>query len=306
MATLHDIERRIASVQSTRQITHTMEMVSRTKIRRTQRKVDAATPYAYAMEELLGNLSIMGKTTAHLTLPHDEVRTTLIICIVSDRGLAGSFNSSVLHRADQIIKERRAQGQDIQIAVCGKKGATYFKFRGETPIIEFRDLSANPRIEEADALADYAQESFLSGKVDEVICLFNHVKNPMVQELTEDHVVPINLEHFVPDEYWPSLKKAITETDDDPNYSEGMIEFEPDETTVLNELLPEYLSGYFFYALIDSAAAEQNARHAAMRNATEAADDMLESLNQQHNRMRQGAITTEINEIVSGADSTDD
>ncbi|MDO5335000.1 MAG: ATP synthase F1 subunit gamma [Coriobacteriia bacterium] len=303
MATLHDIERRIASVESTRQITHTMEMVSRTKIRRAQRKVDAATPYAYSMEELLGNLSIMGKTTARL--PHDEVRTTLIVCIVSDRGLAGGFNANVLRRAEQIMKEREAQDQNVQIAVCGKKGISYFKFRGVKPIMAFRDLSADPRVEEAEALADYAQESYLSGKVDKVICLFNHVKNAAEQELTEDYVVPINLEHFVPDEYWPSLKKAITETDDDPNYSEGMIEFEPDETTVLDNLLPEYLSGYFFYALIDSASAEQSARHMAMKNATENADDMIDSLKQQHNRIRQGAITTEINEIVSGADCAD-
>ena len=302
MANLHDIERRIASVESTRQITHTMEMVSRTKIRRAQRKVNAATPYALCMEELLGNLSIMGKTTAKLTLPHDEVRTTLIVCIVSDRGLAGAFNSNVLRRAEQIKKEREAEGQEVQIAVCGKKGISYFRFRGVTPVMEFRDLSADPRIEEADALADYSKESFLSGKVDEVICLFNHVKNAAEQELTEDHIVPINLEHFVPDEYWPSLKRAITETDDDPNYSEGMIEFEPDETAVLDELLPEYLAGYYFYALIDSASAEQSARHVAMKNATESADDMIDALNQQHNRIRQGAITTEINEIVSGAD----
>ncbi len=305
MATLHDIERRISSVTSTRQITHTMEMVSRTKIRKAQRKVDAATPYAYAMQELLGNLSIMGKTTAKLTIPHDEVKTVLIVCIVSDRGLAGGFNSSILHRAEQIIKERKALDQEIKLAVCGKKGISYFQFRGIKPVMAFRDLSANPRAEEAEALADYAKESFLSGEVDEVICLFNHVKNAAEQELTEDYIIPINLEHFVPDEYWPSLKKAITETDDDPNYSEGMIEFEPDETDVLNSLLPEYLSGYFFYALIDSASAEQSARHAAMRNATENADDMLDSLNQLHNRIRQGAITTEINEIVSGAEAAD-
>ncbi len=282
-----------------------MEMVSRTKIRRAQRKVDAATPYAYAMEELLGNLSIMGKTTAKLTIPHDEVKSVLIVCIVSDRGLAGAFNSNVLHRAEKIIKERRALEQDVKLAICGKKGISYFKFRGIKPVMAFRDLSANPRAEQAEALADYAQESFLSGEVDEVICLFNHVKNAAEQVLTEDHVVPINLENFVPDEYWPSLKKAITETDDDPNYSEGMIEFEPDETAVLDSLLPEYLSGYFFYALIDSASAEQSARYAAMRNATENADDMLDSLNQLHNRIRQGAITTEINEIVSGSDAAD-
>lgn len=307
MANLHDIERRINSVNSTKQITRTMQMVAAAKIRSSQARVDAATPYANAMKELLANISRMGEPAALLTKPHDEVKHTLIVCIVSDRGLAGGFNSSILRRAERIMKDRKAKGAETSVAVCGKKGISYFKYRQVKPVLAFRDLSADPRVEESDALADYAMEHFLAGDIDEVIVIYNHAKNAAEQVIYQETLLPINLRSFIPKgEEVFKYAGGITELDADNPNLQGAIEYEPGEEEVLDLLLPEYLAGHFYYALIDSASAEQAARRNAMKMATDNANEMIETLNRVYNRVRQGAITTEINEIVGGAAALED
>lgn len=305
MPNLHDIERRIHSVESTSQITRTMQMVAAAKIRFAQERVDSATPYANAMKELLANIARVGGSEAPLTQPHDEVKCTLIIAMVSDRGLAGGFNSSVLRRAERIIKERTAQGQEVRVAVCGKKGTAYFSYRGIIPVLSFRDLSADPRVEEAEALGDYAVSRFLDGEIDEVITLYNHSKNAAEQVLTQDTLLPIDLRSFLPEGY-QFKTGGITSPDQEDIEVQGAIEYEPGEDEVLGGLLPDYINGYLYYALIDSAAAEQAARRNAMKNATDNANEMIETLNRVYNRVRQGAITTEINEIVGGASALED
>lgn len=305
MPNLHDIERRIHSVESTKQITRTMQMVAAAKIRFAQERVDHATPYANAMKELLANIARVGGTEAPLTQPHDEVKCTLIIAMVSDRGLAGGFNSSILRRTEGIIKERTAQGQEVRVAVCGKKGIAYFSYRGISPVLAFRDLSADPRVEEAEALGDYSVSRFLDGEIDEVVMLYNHAKNAGEQVLTQDTLLPINLRSFLPEGY-VFTTGGITAPDADDADLTGAIEYEPGEDEVLGQLLPDYINGYLYYALIDSAAAEQAARRNAMKNATDNANEMIETLNRVYNRVRQGAITTEINEIVGGASALED
>ena len=282
MPNLHDIERRIKSVESTKQITRTMQMVAAAKIRHSTQRVEAATPYGDAVKEMLANIARMGGTHVPLTMPHDEVKKTLIVVIASDRGLAGGFNSSVLRRAEQIMKERKAEGQEVVVAACGKKAISYFKYRKIETVLAFRDLSADPRVEESDALADYAIEHFLSGDIDEVVVLYNHAKNAGEQG------------------------GGITEPTPDDLDVQGAIEYEPGEQEVLDHFLPEYVAGHFYYMLIDSAAAEQAARRNAMKNATDNATDMIETLGRVYNRVRQGAITTEINEIVGGAAALED
>lgn len=306
MPNLHDIERRIKSVESTKQITRTMQMVAAAKIRHSTLRVDAATPYADATREMLGNIARMGGTNAPLTMPHDEVKTTLVVVIASDRGLAGGFNSSVLRRAELVMKERKAEGKEVIVAACGKKAINYFKYRKMETVLAFRDLSADPRVEEADALADYAIESYLSGKVDEVIVFYNHAKNAGEQVLVQQPLLPVDPKMFLSYVKPLNFEGGITAPDaEDANLS-GSIEYEPGEGEVLDLFLPEYVAGHFYYMLIDSAAAEQAARRNAMKNATDNANEMIETLNRVYNRVRQGAITTEINEIVGGASALED
>lgn len=305
MPNLHDIERRIKSVESTKQVTHTMQMVAAAKIRHAQERVEAATPFAHAMEELLGNISRMGGTSAPLTRPHDEVKTTLVVVIVSDRGLAGGFNSSIMRRAERIMKERKAEGKNVVAITCGKKAIAYFKYRGVEPVLAFRDLSADPRVEEAEAITDYAIENYLNGNIDECIVLYNHAKNAAEQVPIERQLLPVDLSYFVPEGEVFKFGGIMEPDPDNPNLP-GAIEYEPGEEEVLDQLLPEYMAGCLYYLLIDSAAAEQAARRNAMKNATDNANEMIETLNRVYNRVRQGAITTEINEIVGGAAALED
>lgn len=300
MPNLHDIERRINSVESTKQITRTMQMVAAAKIRHSQERVDQATPFATSMEELLANIARVGGTEVPLTKDHDEVKTLLLIIMVSDRGLAGGFNSSVLRRGERIMKQYEAEGKKVQIVACGKKAISYYKYRGIEPVLAFRDLSADPRVEQAEAITDYALEKFLAGEIDQAIVLYNHAKNAGEQVLIERELLPIDLTYFLPEEE-KVLSRGITQKDIEVDNIQGAIEYEPSEEAVLGNLLPEYFSGCLYYLLIDSASAEQAARRNAMKNATDNANEMIETLNRVYNRVRQGAITNEINEIVGGA-----
>lgn len=305
MPNLHDIERRIKSVESTKQVTHTMQMVAAAKIRHATERCDAATPFANAMRELLGNIGRMGSCNAALTKEHDEVKTTLIVAVVSDRGLAGGFNSSILRRAEKIMKDRKAEGKNVAVIACGKKAIAYFKYREHEPVLAFRDLSADPRVEEAETMTDYCVENFLNGNIDEVITIYNHAKNAAEQVPTMHRILPVDLKSFVPEGERFKFGGIMEPDADNPDLP-GSIEYEPSEEGVLDQLLPEYLSGYFYYVLIESAAAEQAARRNAMKNATDNANEMIETLNRVYNRVRQGAITTEINEIVGGAAALED
>ena len=305
MPNLHDIERRIKSVESTKQVTHTMQMVAAAKIRHSQERVEAATPFANAMEELLGNIGRMGGCNAALTKPHDEAKNVLLIVMVSDRGLAGGFNSSILRRAERVMKECQAEGKNVSVVACGKKAIAYFKYREIEPVLVFRDLSADPRVEEAEAISDYAIVSYLKGNIDECYVIYNHAKNAAEQVPIERQLLPVDLKYFVPEGEVFKFGGIMEPDPDNPNLH-GAIEYEPSEEVVLDKLLPEYMSGCLYYLLIDSAAAEQAARRNAMKNATDNANEMIETLNRLYNRVRQGAITTEINEIVGGAAALED
>ena len=288
MPNLHDIERRISSVKSTKQITRTMEMVAAAKIRRATERVEAATPYSSSMMEMLGHLAAQTSgSESPLLEVREETRRVLIVVVVSDRGLAGGFNSNVLRRAEALMREHRAAGADVDVIACGKKAQGYFHYRKIDPVLSFKDLSADPTVEEADEVAKYAIDGYSAGTVDKVIIVYNHAKNAAEQVLREETVLPVDASAF-----------AVAK---DEGKLSGDTEFEPSAEVVLNGLLPAYVRTTIYHALIDSAAGEQAARRSAMKSATDNANEMVDTLTRIYNRARQGAITTEINEIVGGA-----
>ena len=238
-----------------------------------------------------------------LLATHDEVKRALIVVIASDRGLAGGFNSNVLRHAEKLIKEKERQGIEVEIVACGKKAIGYFSYRNIVPVFEFRDLSADPTYEEAAEISQFAGDGYREGKLDEVIIVFNHAKNAAEQRLIEQQVLPINTTSYA-----DLLGLAPKEKDYFEHFREkdldnlpGDIDFEPDAESVMHYLMRAYLRNTFYYALIDSAAAEQGARRTAMKSATDNANEMVNTLTRVYNRVRQGAITTEISEIVGGA-----
>lgn len=291
MPNLHDIERRISSVTSTKQVTRTMEMVAAAKIRRSAERVEAATPYSGSMMEMLANVAAqVGGGESALLQKHAEVKSVLLVVVVSDRGLAGGFNSNVLRHAERLMKEYRANGADVKVITCGKKAGGYFSYRKVTPVLDFKDLSADPTVEEAQAIAAYAMKGYEAEELDEVLVIYNHAKNAAEQVLTTEQVLPVDT----------SVLQAGKDEAEEGKVS-GDVEFEPSAEDVLNSLLPAYVRTTIYHALIDSAAAEQAARRSAMKSATDNANEMVETLTRLYNRVRQGAITTEINEIVGGA-----
>ena len=288
MPNLHDIERRINSVKSTKQITRTMEMVAAAKIRRATERVEAATPYSTSMMEMLGHLAAQTSgSEAPLLEVHENTNRVLIVVVVSDRGLAGGFNSNVLRRAEGLMREYKAAGAQVDVIACGKKAQGYFHYRKINPVLAFKDLSADPTVEEAEEVAKYAIDGYSAGALDKVVIVYNHAKNAAEQVLTEEVVLPVDAEAF-----------AVAK---DTGKLSGDTEFEPNAEVVLNGLLPAYVRTTIYHALIDSAAGEQAARRSAMKSATDNANEMVDTLTRIYNRARQGAITTEINEIVGGA-----
>lgn len=288
MANLRDIKKRITSVQSTSQITRTMEMVSTAKIKRAQERIESARPYALAMMELLGNVTANAKGAAHPLLAQREGRSrVVIISIVSDRGLAGGFNSSILKLTDEYLRDMSAEGAQVDIVTVGKKAAAYYLYRGITPFAVYRDISDKPTFADAQAIASHVIRAYSEGEVDEVVVAFNRFVNVAEQAPEVNQLLPISA---------TVLDEAAEKTDISAEYG-----FEPDAETVLGTLLPSYVEALIFRALMESAAAEHGARRKAMKAATDNAQEMILTLTRVYNRARQAAITTEISEIIGGA-----
>ena len=304
MPNLHDIERRINSVTSTKQITRTMEMVAAAKIRRASVRMEESLPWAAALSDMLVSTSAYSRIKDDPLLnPHDEVKHSVIVVVSSDRGLAGGFNSNVLKAAERLMREKEAQGIRVSIIACGKKACGYFEYRGIDPLVEIKDRSADPTYAEASEIAEYIRRGYLKGEIDEVLIVFNHAVNAGEQRLIVKNTLPIPRSSFVEQMELNRFEEDIyfdfREHIDDQH--EGEIEFEPDTRHCLIYLEAAYLRTDVYFALVDSAAAEQGARRTAMKSATDNATEMIATLTRIYNRERQGAITTEITEIVGGA-----
>ncbi|MGI6590601.1 MAG: ATP synthase F1 subunit gamma [Eggerthellaceae bacterium] len=333
MATLHDINRRIKSVQSTKQITRTMEMISAAKIRKARERVEHTIPYTAGMAETVTEvIDRLGSSQNPLLKVHDEVKHVLVVAVVSDRGLAGGFNGNVLRAAERVIKQKAAQGATSDVIACGKKAVSYFRYRKIEPIMTFTDLSADPTMGEAIQLGNYAMQRYADGTYDEVILVYNHARNAGDQVLRAEYLLPVKRVVFVDASKavpnWLAPMSAFVTMVDLHNIQETLatgqapdaeveqkenednikpeIVFEPDVETVLWTLLPAYMRTMFYATLIDSAAGEQGARRNAMKAATDNANEIETNLSRLYNRVRQGTITTELNEIVGGAAALED
>jgi len=293
MANLRDIKKRIVSVQSTRQITRTMEMVSTAKIKKAQERIEAARPYALAMMELLGNVTRFCTGAAHPLLEErPERRRVVAIAVTSDRGLAGAFNSSILRLTETYMRDMQAQGAQVDLIAVGKKSAAYFLYRGVQPVAQYRDISDKPTFADAKSIANHVIRAYSDAEIDEVVVIFNRFVNVADQQPESHRLLPI----------------AATVLDDAAEKADVSAEylFEPDAEEVLGDLLPSYVEALIFRSLMESAAAEHGARRKAMKSATDNASEMITTLTRKYNRARQAAITTEISEIIGGAAALED
>ena len=303
MANLRDISRRMSSIKSTMQVTRTMEMISTARIRKALDRAEEASPYKDAITRMLANVASSGASIDHpLLTKHEDVKSVLYVVIASDRGLAGGFNVMPQRLVEREMHAHAKHGVDASIITCGRKPTEYFASRKMTPKMSFVGLSSEPNMDEAERISSYVIDGYTSGSIDKVELLYWHAKSRVDQEFVREQLLPIVQESLMmPSE--PRAREALTMVNRETHTE---FEFEPSASEVLGELLPAYVRTVVFHALLDSAAAEHGARRRAMQSATDSAEEVLSQLSRTYNRVRQGSITTELNEIIGGASALED
>lgn len=286
MANLKSIKKRIVSVKNTRQITKAMKMVSAAKLRRAQENVVAARPYAKKLGEVLQRLAQSQDSDGHLLLEKRVAEKALVILVTSDRGLCGGFNANISKAAERYIKERKGEYAEISLLTIGRKGYEFLKNR-QTIRKNYTGVLSGLNYQTAAMLAQEVIAGYLAGDYDEVFLFYNAFRSVMSQDITLQQLLPI-----AP----PEATAAEGETP--PEYI-----YEPSKSELLGELLPKYIEVTMFKAMLESVASEHGARMTAMDSASKNATEMIGKLTLVYNRARQAAITTELMEIISGAES---
>jgi F-type H+-transporting ATPase subunit gamma len=284
------LRRRIRSINSTKKITRAMELIAASRIVRAQARVHAAAPYADQITQVVRNLAAAGgASNSPLLVPRPEIRRVAYVVIAADRGLCGAYNSSVFRAAEGSIREERELGRDYGLVVVGRKTESYFRYRNYQIIASLTGFSDQPSYEDARRIAATVEEPFLSGAVDRVQLVYTRFASAGYQEVVVRPLMPLDPETFEAGEVAVGPR---------PDY-----EFEPGPSEILEQLLPRYAEARVYAALLNAAASEHAARQRAMKSATDNAEDLITSLTRTMNRARQDAITTEIMEVVGGAEA---
>ncbi|HEY4377820.1 MAG TPA: F0F1 ATP synthase subunit gamma [Acidimicrobiales bacterium] len=283
------LRRRIKSVQSTKKITKAMELIAASRIAKAQERVVAARPYAERITAVIRNLAAAGAGgDSPLLKQREDVQSVAYVVVTADRGLAGGYNSTVIRLAERALLADREAGRETHLITVGKKAWGYFRFRGYDVEQSFTGFSENPTYEDARGVASYVAERFDSGEFHEVKLAYTQFLSMGTQNAKLSPYMPLD------------TSEITTEASDGPKAD---YEFEPEPSEILARLLPRYAEARLFAALLDAAASEQAARQRAMKSATENAQDMIVRLSRVMNRARQDSITTEIMEIVGGAEA---
>ncbi|MBC3540560.1 ATP synthase F1 subunit gamma [Rufibacter sediminis] len=293
MASLKEVRNRIVSVGSTQQITKAMKMVAAAKLRRAQDNIMRMRPYAQRLNSILSNLSnVSSEAGQNVYAQKRDVQRVLIIAVTSDRGLCGAFNSNVMKAVNNLINERysaQSAAGNIEIMAIGKKGHEYFNKRNMPTAGDYTTVFGNLSFETVRVAAEQAMEGFRTGLYDQVDIVYNEFKNVATQIVRTEQFLPIQEN---------ATEQANTSTNANLDYI-----FEPSKEEILEQLIPKSLKIQVYKAVLESNASEHGARMTAMDKATENAGELLKQLKLTYNRTRQAAITTEILEIVGGAEA---
>ena len=289
------LRRRINSVQSTKQITRAMELIAATRVVKAMTRANAARPYSTKMTGVIEDLAAGGVGIDDPLLRSSETVSSIgFVVITSDRGLAGAYNSSVIRAAEKEIMAAQTEGKEYKLVLVGKKAADYFRFRNYQIEASFSGMTDTPSYDEARVVATTVRDLFVSEAVDQVILAY--------QEFVSMGTQRVAVRKFLPLE---SMQTVATEGGGDAD-SRALFEFEPSPEGVLSALLPRYVESRLYSALLDASASEHANRQRAMKSATDNAEELITKLSRALNRARQDAITTEIMEIVSGAEALGD
>ncbi len=289
MLKMRQIKARIKSVKNTQQITRTMEMVAAAKIKRAQERIEAARPYTFKMMDFLSDVAYHVTEVIHPLLEvHDPIEKVVVVSFTSNRGLCGSFNANIIRKTEGIISREKQGGRKVNLILIGRKGINYFRFIGEEVRAEYPSISDAPTFTEAKEIADHLIKLYLNYEADKIYLVFNHFKSLMEQRPLEHRLLPIR-------------EEVVTVGVEEERRAEFI--FEPDANKVLLNLIPTYVETLVFRALLESVASEHAARRAAMKAASDNAEEMIRSLTLSFNKARQTQITQELTEIVTCAEA---
>jgi F-type H+-transporting ATPase subunit gamma len=287
---------RIRSVQATKKITRAMELIAASRIVKAQQRVQQAVPYSDLITAVVKDLAGGGGSLQTALLAEREViKSTAYVVVTADRGLCGGYNANVQRAAEGEIKAGVLHGQEYSIVAVGKKAGSYFRFRGYRVAKAYSGFSEMPTYANAKEIADHVIDLYTSGEVDRVELVYTRFITVGTQEVVRRPLVPLDTESVSGGD---GRAHDTTTGEASADY-----EFEPDPTTILDNLLPRYIEARVYAALLNGAASEQAARQRAMKAATDNAEELINNLSRIMNRARQDSITTEIMEIVSGAEA---
>tara|TARA_B100000123_G_scaffold269441_1_gene245550 strand:- start:13 stop:897 length:885 start_codon:yes stop_codon:yes gene_type:complete len=293
MPSLDDLKKRITSVKSTQKITKAMKMVATAKLRKAQENAEKGRPYSERMNNIILNLSSGisdRENSSKLLIGTGKDDIHLCVVLTADRGLCGGFNTNIIKKAKSFFEKINKEGKKLKIITVGMKGYDQLKRNYKESIIEkisFKD-SKNVNYFDADKVGKMVLEMFEKGEFDVCSIFYNRFKNVMTQIPQKQQIIPLEAEESTEEK----------DTKDEINY-----EFEPDEDEILSNLLPKNISTQIFKAMLENSASEQGSRMTAMDNATRNAGELVDKLSIEYNRSRQAAITKELIEIISGAES---
>jgi F-type H+-transporting ATPase subunit gamma len=284
MAKARELKNRIRSVQNTRKITRTMEMVATSKLKRAQDRVAAARPYAERLGEVIGRLLTPELAARYPLLRQPEqVRRAAVLVLTANRGLSGAFNANLIREGRTLLRDLRARGVEVELHVSGKKGISFFRFQGENLGNAVTDISDRPTAADAERLVNSLMDGFVAGSFDAVYVVYAKFNSALSTPPTTLQLLPVQA-------------PADTGRGGEVDYV-----LEPSADEILGRILPLYVRNGVYRALVETTAGFYGAQRTAMKNATDNAGDMLNALTRTYNRVRQAAITQEIAEIVGGA-----
>lgn len=285
-AELRIIRRRISSVSATRKITRAMELIAASRIVKAQQRVRQSRPYVSNLIEVISNVGRDAGGSGHLLSEVRDVSTVGMVVISSDRGLAGAYNSNLIRMAERAIGHHTMEGRDTRLFVIGKKAQSYLRFRGYRIDQAFLGMTDQPNYGHARAVANLVIESYVSGEVDAVEVFYTDYRSVLHQIPTRVELLPVQ----PPD-------------DDSPDRGAVSYSYEPSPEEILSSILPRYIEAAIFGFLLESSASEHASRQRAMKAATDNAAELTKVLTRVANQARQAEITTEISEIVGGAEA---
>ncbi len=282
---------RIRSVQATKKITRAMELIAASRIVKAQQRVQAAVPYSELITNVVKDLAAGGAgADSPFLKPRADLKRTCYVAIVADRGLCGGYNAGVLRATEGEVKADVLKGRDYAIVPVGRKAESYFRFRGYSLKRGFAGFSDAPKYDSAKEIGMYVTDLFLAGEVDRVELVYTRFVSSGTQEVVRRPLVPLETE-------------VLAGGDARPAGGGSQYEFEPDADAILGSLLPRYVEARVYAALLNAAASEHAFRQRAMKSATDNAEELIKNLSRTMNRARQDSITTEIMEIVGGAEA---